>query len=75
MATCGQYLEGGALRRRPSPPRTKKFFRVTGLIADSSSQKSISKNLWEHLRDADLFTDNYFENKSYGRLTKNVQLM
>ncbi|WMV33718.1 hypothetical protein MTR67_027103 [Solanum verrucosum] len=57
-------MEGVAPCRGPAPPMDKKWLRIAETPQTLLSQNLISRNLWEHLRVADLFPDEICENKS-----------
>ncbi|WMV18465.1 hypothetical protein MTR67_011850 [Solanum verrucosum] len=59
-------MEGVASHRGPAPPMAKKWLRVAETPQTLLSQNLISRNLWEHLHVADLFTDEICENKTQG---------
>ncbi|WMV24947.1 hypothetical protein MTR67_018332 [Solanum verrucosum] len=56
-ATCKMLMEGACPRRRLAPPRDKNLVRVADVSHTLLSQNLISRNLWEHLRVADLCPD------------------
>ncbi|WMV08878.1 hypothetical protein MTR67_002263 [Solanum verrucosum] len=57
-------LEGACPRRGLAPPREKCLVGVVDVSQTLLSQSLISRNLWEHLRVANLFPDEICENKT-----------
>ena len=59
-----QPLEGVAPRRGPAPPMAKKWLHDTETPRTLLSRNLIYRNLWEHLRVADLVPDEIYKNKT-----------
>ncbi|WMV08683.1 hypothetical protein MTR67_002068 [Solanum verrucosum] len=57
-------MEGACPRRGLPPLRAKSLVRVADVSQTLKSRNLISRNLWEHLRVADLFPDEICENKT-----------
>ncbi|WMV25076.1 hypothetical protein MTR67_018461 [Solanum verrucosum] len=57
-------LEGACPRRGLAPPRDKCLVRIADVSQTLLSRNLISRNLWEHLRIADLFPNEICENKT-----------
>ncbi|WMV08877.1 hypothetical protein MTR67_002262 [Solanum verrucosum] len=57
-------LEGACQRRGLAPPRDKCLVRVADMSRTLLSRNLIFRNLWEHLRVANLFPDEICKNKT-----------
>ncbi|WMV30171.1 hypothetical protein MTR67_023556 [Solanum verrucosum] len=63
-ATCKMLMEGACPHCGLAPPRAKSLVHVIDVSQTLLSRNLISRNLWEHLRIADLFPDEICENKT-----------
>ncbi|WMV08803.1 hypothetical protein MTR67_002188 [Solanum verrucosum] len=63
-AACKMCLEGACPRRGLAPPRTKSLVPIVDVSRTPLPRNLISRNLWEHLRVANLFSDETCKNKT-----------
>lgn len=57
-------IEGACLRRGLAPPRAKSLVHIVDMLQTLLSRNLISRNLWKHLRVANLFPEEICEHKT-----------